>query len=301
MIKKDIIIKIGLAQTKPYLGQVKKNLKEALQIIGQAQRKGCDMVVFPELALTGYFLKDLFADVAIKQQGPESKALARASKKISVLIGCVEEGDDHRFFNAAYYFERGKLHGVHRKVYLPTYGLFDEARDLAPGDRIDIIQTRFGKLGVMICEDAWHPSVPYLLSLAGADYMAVISSSPIRGFAPGQAQADSVQLWSQIGISWARLLTTPLIYCNRTGVEEGISFGGGSYLVDARGRISAESKNRKPGLSLGRIVAQQTRAARISTPLLRDERPHLIAAELQRILVERGEAHANVGRPESSK
>jgi len=291
MAKKTPVFKIGLAQTKPSLGRVKNNLKEILKIIREADRKGLDLVVFPELALTGYFLKDLFADVAIRPEGPEAKALARASRKTSVLLGLVEEGEDYRFFNSAFYFEKGRLHGVHRKLYLPTYGLFDEARDLAPGDGVDIIETRFGRMGVMICEDAWHPSVPYLLGLAGTDFMVVISSSPVRGFAPGRGSADSVHDWYQIGATWARLLTTPLIYCNRTGVEEGISFGGGSYMVDARGKSIMEPQSRKAGLFQGRVLSDQTRAARIATPLLRDERPHLVAAELQRILKQRGGGH----------
>jgi len=280
--------RVGLVQSRPRLGRVQDNLESILEATRRGARMGCHLLVFPELALTGYFLKDLVPDVARSRKSPEVRALARASRGISFLVGLVEEAQDHRFYNAAFYFEGGKLRGVHRKIYLPTYGLFDEARDIAPGDRITCLPSRFGRLGVMICEDAWHPSVPYLLSLDGAEFMVILSSSPARGFPRGGKRALTTRFWGQIGAATAALTTTPLVYCNRVGTEEGMAFGGGSFGMDARGRSLLGLASRRTGIIPVQVRPSETRAARVAVPLLRDERPRLVLMELQRILDQRG-------------
>ena len=126
-------IVVALAQLAPRLGDLRANLARHLELLGEAAGQGADLVVFPELSLTGYFLKDLVTDSAVRLDGPELGALAAASRDVDAVVGCILEGDDHRFHNAAVYLAGGAVVHVHRKVYLPTYGLFDEARDLAAG------------------------------------------------------------------------------------------------------------------------------------------------------------------------
>src|ERR1019366_4781227 len=131
--RSDIVV--GLAQMAPRLGDLGANVSRHLELIGAAPAGGADLVVFPELSLTGYFLKDLVTETALRLDSPEIQALAEASREVDAVVGCILESDDHRFHNAALYLSGGAVVHVHRKVYLPTYGLFDEARDLAAGNR----------------------------------------------------------------------------------------------------------------------------------------------------------------------
>src|SRR5690606_31170911 len=130
-----------------------------------------DLLIFPELSLTGYVLQDLVPMVALKpvKTDPIFSHLFKASQKLDLVVGFVEEDRRNRFFISAAYLSKGELIHTHHKVYLPTYGLFDEGRFFAWGDSIKAFDTRFGRMGMLICEDFWHASPPYLLWLDGAD------------------------------------------------------------------------------------------------------------------------------------
>src|SRR5438128_12566271 len=109
------------------------------------------------------------------------RELGALSTDLDIVVGAVVEEPDHRYFNASLYFSNGELAHLHRKVYLPTYGMFDEQRYLAPGDRFRSFKTPFGRAGILICEDIWHLSSPYILSLEGADPIICPSGRPGRG------------------------------------------------------------------------------------------------------------------------
>src|SRR6202043_1594632 len=117
----DIVV--ALAQLAPRLGDVAANLDRHLELIEEAAAGGAALVVFPELSLTGYFLKDLVPEVALREQSDELQRLAAAASTIDVVAGCVLESEDTRFYNASLYLSGGRVHHIHRKVYLPTYGL----------------------------------------------------------------------------------------------------------------------------------------------------------------------------------
>ena len=156
-------LNIAIAQINTYLGDVEKNLDKHLSHICAAQ--GADLIVFPELSLTGYVLQDLVPSVALKPTSadPVFSTLLTASENIDIVVGFVDEDPRHRFYIAAAYLSQGEILHVHHKTYLPTYGLFDEGRFFAWGDKIRAFDTGFGKLGILICEDFWHASPPYLL------------------------------------------------------------------------------------------------------------------------------------------
>ncbi|HEX9079266.1 MAG TPA: nitrilase-related carbon-nitrogen hydrolase, partial [Desulfuromonadaceae bacterium] len=157
-----------LAQIKPKLGCVADNLALIEERIEAARQAKADLVIFPELALTGYFLKDLVPEVARRLDSPEIIRLRELSRGIAIAVGFVEVTDDYRFYNSALYLEDGEIRHLHRKVYLPTYGLFDEQRYLARGERFRAFDTRFGRMGMLICEDMWHLSASYILAMDGA-------------------------------------------------------------------------------------------------------------------------------------
>ncbi|MDH5507744.1 MAG: carbon-nitrogen hydrolase, partial [Anaerolineae bacterium] len=180
-------ITLALAQTDTRLGVIPANRDKHIEYAQQAHRQGADLLVFPELSLTGYMLQDLVPSVASRPapDDPTFGPLLKASQDLDIMIGFVEEDPRHRFYISAAYLSGGEVLHVHRKVYLPTYGMFDEGRFFAAGEQVRAFDTRFGRIGMLICEDFWHASPPYLLWLDGADLLLLQSASPGRGLKSG--------------------------------------------------------------------------------------------------------------------
>ena len=279
---------VALAQLAPRLGDVPTNLERHLAVAAEAVAHGAGMVVFPELSLTGYFLKDLTPEVALRRDAPELAALAARSLDIDILAGCVLETDDLRFHNAALLFGGGRLKHVHHKVYLPTYGIFDEQRYLAAGDRFRSVELAAGgaatpwRAGVLICEDMWHPSAAAVLARHGVDLLFCPSSSPGRGVTQGGA-LGTAHSYDAITRTYAQLFTAYVVYCNRVGYEDGIGFWGGSRVVAPDGSIVGEAAGAGEELIYHRLERGALRRARIAYPLLRDERNDVTDSETDRI------------------
>ena len=276
---------VALLQIKPKLGRIQDNLELITAQVEQAIACKADLAVLPELALTGYFLKDLVPEVALTLDSPELAHLARLSQQISLAVGFVEVTPDYQFYNSAAWFEGGQLRHLHRKVYLPTYGLFDEQRYLGRGDRFRAFDTSFGRIGLLVCEDMWHLSAPYLLAMDGATTLVCLSSSPGRGM--DTDELGTATAWRTLTSATARFLTCRVVYVNRVGYEDGVVFWGGSHLVNPSGEISAAAPEFEPSLTIGRFHDADLRRERINAPLLRDERLHLTLRELSRIEQER--------------
>jgi len=281
---------VAMAQIAPRLGDVATNLARHLGIIAEAQANGAGLVVFPELSLTGYFLKDLVPDVALRLQGDEIRALCEACTSVDACVGCVLESDDSRFYNAALYISGGGVRHIHRKVYLPTYGLFDEQRYLATGDRFRAFDMPLGmraggrpwRGGTVICEDIWHPSSLSLLARQRVDAFLCPSASPRRGVLRGEA-LGTAHSYDVMTRTYAQLFTAFFVYCNRVGYEDGINFWGGSRVVGPDGVPLADAAGADETLIYQRIERPALRRARIETPLLRDERHDVTDAETDRI------------------
>ena len=161
--------RVGVAQMNPALGDLDRNLGLHLEWVERAHRDGCDLVVFPELSLTGYVLEDLAYGVGMRLDDPRLAVLIEQSKSISIIVGFVEHTPDHQYRIASAYLEDGEIRYVHHKVYLVTYGLFDEGRYLAAGERVQAFNTKFGRQAILICEDLWHPSALVIAAADGAD------------------------------------------------------------------------------------------------------------------------------------
>ena len=278
-------VKVGLAQINPTLGNVQANLELHLETIAQAADQGVELLVFPELSLTGYRLRDLAFEVAIRPS-PKDAVFTRlldASRDMDLVVGFVETDRRQKFYISAAYLSRGEVLHVHRKVYLPTYGMFDEGRYFAWGDAVRAFDTRFGRIGVLICEDFWHVSPPYLLWLDGADILILTSSSPGRGLATEQ-KIGSARWVEHISQAYASIFTNFVIHTNRTGFEDGVNFWGGSTVYDPEGVLLAQGLHYEEGLVTARLDLNQLRRTRIRLPLLRDERVELTTRELRRIL-----------------
>jgi len=279
------MLNLALAQINTKLGKPKDNLQKHLTLVEQAKSQKVDLIVFPELSLTGYILQDLAHSVASRPtpQDPIFAPLIEASQEIDMVVGFVEEDQRSRYFISAAYLAEGKVLHVHRKVYLPTYGLFDEGRFFASGDEVRAFDTRFGRFGVLICEDFWHASPPYLLWLDGADLMLFISASPSRGLT-ADPQLESTHWVEHINQAYASLFTTFVASTNRVGYEDGINYWGGATVHNPSGNLIARGPYQEESLTITEIDLSELQHTRARLPLLRDERPELTFRELSRII-----------------
>jgi predicted amidohydrolase len=283
-------LRVGLAQLAPRLGDVDANLELADGWLRRATTEGAGLVAFPELALTGYLLSDLVPEVAMAASDPRLTALSRSAPGVLVAVGFVEETDDHRYANSAALLRDGALLGLHRKVYLPTYGLFDEGRFTRPGDRVRTQQVGepLGRIGLSICEDFWHASLPMLQAQDGATLLVNLAAGPAR--APGSAAGlQAIAGWHRMQSTYALLGTVGVAFCNRVGNEEGLTFWGGSRLLGADGSVIAEGPLYQEALVIGDLDTDDLRMQRYQLPLLADERLELVRRELDRIIAARAD------------
>jgi len=287
-LKVSKTLKVGLAQIAPRLGDVEANLAKHLDFVRRAKEEGVHLLCFPELSLTGYRLRDLVPQVAIRPspEHPYFAPLLEASRDLDLVVGFVEEDRRHRFYIAAAYLSEGRVLHIHRKVYLPTYGMFDEKRFLAPGDSIQAFDTSYGRAGLLICNDLWHVSAPYLLWLDGADILIFMSASPARGLTSGGDRMDSSRVVELANQAYAVFFTDFVIHCNRVGFEDGANFGGGSTVFGPGGQLIAQAPYFEESLTTAVLDLGELRRARIRLPLLRDERKELVLKELERIWAE---------------
>lgn len=278
-------LNLALAQINTKLGDVESNLEKHLDYIKQAQAQKADLVVFPELSLTGYVLQDLVATVAHRpvEEDGAFRHLLQASRSLDVVVGFVDEDPRHRFYIASAYLSGGRVLHVHHKLYLPTYGLFDEGRFFAPGDSVGAFDTRFGRVGLLICEDFWHASPPYLLWLDGADLLLFSSASPGRGLGD-EEKLESARWVEDVHRSYANLFASFIAHSNRVGYEDGLHFWGGATVFDPNGERLAQGPYFEEALTLVNLDLNQVRRTRARLPLLRDERTELVQKELNRIL-----------------
>jgi predicted amidohydrolase len=262
---------VGLGQIDSTLGALGPNLELHLEWIEKARQQGVELLLFPELSLTGYRLLHLTSRVALRlDDSQELQRLAEAAGDMTVVVGLVEEDGHGVLYNSAVLLRDGAISHVHRKLYLPTYGIFQEGRFFGPGKRLDLASFAGGGLGVLICEDLWHPHLARRLATGGGKLLAVISAGPGR-VGSGTAM-DSQEIWECLTRSTALVNTCWVLYCNRVGWEEGSFYAGGSHIVRPGGEIMARAPSLEEHLLVARLDLREVDRQRWRLPLLQSER-----------------------------
>jgi predicted amidohydrolase len=280
--------RVALAQVAPRLGDVESNLHIVVDRVRRAAGEGVALTVLPELALTGYILQDLVPEVSMRSDDPRLLGIGDEAPGMLVAVGFVEETEEHRYCNSVALVRDGELVGLHRKVYLPTYGLFDEGRFTRTGDRIrtHAAGEPIGRIGLSVCEDFWHASVPMIQALDGASLLVNVAAGPSR--APGSsAGLAAIAGWHKMQDTYALLGTVPIAFCNRVGNEEGLTFWGGSRLLGADGSVIVEAPLWEEAFVVGSLETDDLRMQRYGIPLLADERLELTRREIDRIIAAR--------------
>lgn len=274
---------IALAQIDSVPGDLSKNIQKHVEFVRKARDGGADLVVFPELSLSGYSIKDANWDVALRATDTVVlKPLLEESRDIAVILGCVEESEEFGIHNSAFYVHAGTARSVHRKTYLPTYGMFEEQRYFSPGKSVRAFDTPLGRLGVLVCEDLWHLPLPYLLAKDGAQAVIGIVASPTR-LSGEQEQLQNARINSEQHRAYARLLSTYMVSCNRVGFEDGVNFWGGSEVIGPSGEVVAQAKMFKEDIVFAEIDEHEVRRARRFSRHFLDDDPSLVGKELRRI------------------
>ena len=275
-------MKLAIVQTKPQKGEVEANLAEMGSVFAQlaAEDDPYDLAVFPEAALTGYFLEGAVYELAfdaatlahkIHAQWAGAPGAARAP--LDVVLGFYENASG-TYYNAAMYLRLEaagpQIVHVHRKMFLPTYGVFDEERFLSRGRRLDAFDTRFGRAAILICEDAWHAIMPTLAAVKGARFLVIPSASPGRGLAGSDGELESVARWRNLLAGYAMEHGVFVLYAGLAGFEGGKGMSGSSMVIDPFGNVLATLPALDAHILRARIDLGDVDVARASLPLLGD-------------------------------
>ncbi|OGD26874.1 MAG: hypothetical protein A2Y56_16290 [Candidatus Aminicenantes bacterium RBG_13_63_10] len=277
-------MRIVLAQIAPSLGNVRANFDLHLQEIDRARQEKADLILFPELSLTGYLLKDLAEGVALRPDtDPYFQELKTLSRDIGLVLGFVEEKERGLIYNSAALLAGGEILDVHRKVFLPTYGMFEEGKFFAPGRNFRVVPTPWGKAGLMICREFLSHGAHYLLLAQGVELTLAVSAAPGRGLSEAEDFATA-RMWEVMAEAMSYFSGSFIAYCNRAGYEDGIAFGGGSFIFDPFGRRLVKGRPAERERIVQDIDLEDIRRARTVMPFLRDDRPEIILNALRRVV-----------------
>jgi predicted amidohydrolase len=262
-------IKLALAQISSKRENKEENLQKIEEFTIKAKEQGADLVIFPELSLTGYVLHDQVYELAEVVPGPSTARVGELAKKTGmyIIFGMPELSGKTKatIFNTAVFVGPEGFIGKFRKMYLPTHSVFEEKRYFRPGYQTAVFNTPIGNIGLFICYDIFFPEVCRLTRLKGAELLVCISASPAvrRGYFEILTAARALEN------------TVFLAYVNLAGVEDGLQFWGGSRLVSPTGDLLAKANYDDEDLVICEVDYSDMRPAETFIPMLRDLRPEL--------------------------
>ncbi|WP_449461605.1 hypothetical protein PQ610_04280 [Tardisphaera miroshnichenkoae] len=273
-------VRIALAQIGPKMGDVAANFEKIRTYTEKALAAGADVVVFPELATAGYLSQGIFFDVAEKLSSG-LKALADVASGISVVLGLVEEDEMGNLYNSAMVLRNGEVVkgtwqgrkvSSYRKLYLPTYGMFEESRWFTPGSGVPVyeLDSREGsfKGAIVICEDYWQPLTIRIAALRGAQVIFAIASSP--------KTLQKPKMTHSLLVARAIENTSYVVFVNQAGSQDMVNFWGGSEIIDFEGNTVVSAPLREEALVVGDVDLYRERKYREINPMLKEERAEVI-------------------------
>ncbi len=307
-------MKTVIYQTDPILFELKHNLEDVIQKIHQGKDQGAQLIVFPELALTGYFVGQRYHELALRMDSTEIQELASATKGTAAVVGFIEESPSMNFYNSALVAMDGEILFAYRKLNLPNYGVFEERKFFSHGKQVPVFKLHGFTIAVFICNDLWHPSLPYLGVVQKADIFVTIFNSSQGSMG---TEFSNIESWGVINKFYSRIFGIYNICANRVGEEawrenvsmlavetanlsaaerasrqpqkETFSFWGGSEIVNPFGLQIAKAALYEQDVVSGEISRDLLRQKRILLPYLRGDDPFFTHRELQRILFGRGD------------
>ncbi len=299
-------MKVTICQTSPVLHDLQENLEKVISKIREGHEQGAQLVVFPELCLTGYFVGERYHEVALRLDSDEIRKLAAATKGTAAVVGFIEESPSMNFYNSALVAVDGSILFAYRKLNLPNYGVFEERKLFAPGKYVPVFKLHDLSVAVFICNDMWYPSLPYLGICQKADVFVTILNSSQGSMGD---EFSNIESWQIINAFYSRIFGVYNICANRVGEEspeerrtdseetakgatpkdaiKTYRFWGGSEIINPFGKTIATAKLYEPDEISGDISRDIRRKKKILLPYLRNDDPYFTHRELQRILYEK--------------
>ena len=275
-------MQVAVAQVESVPGDVDANLRKHLTVIDAALARGVDVLLFPELSLTGHGGGAHAVRVAMGRQHRVVADIARASGPMCTVFGFVEEGPGAQFYNAAVAVRDGSIVSLHRKVNLATYGRLDDGKHFAAGTRVDTFALdEQWRAGLLICADTWNPPLVHLAAVQGATVLIAPISSAIEAVG---AEFDNPQGWDLNLRFHALTYGMPVMMANRVGTEDDLKFWGGSRILSPFGRVIAQAEGRGEALVAATLDFDELRRARYLLPTVRDANLPLLGREIARII-----------------
>lgn len=274
-------MKLGMVQVAPVFGNVEANLNEMINIMRKHKGK-VDLLIFPELSLTGYDLKERLYDLALTTDSKEILQVCQASEELgmSVVFGFVEQGLGDQIYNSAMMIKDGQVCSVQRKLYPTTYGVFEEGKYFSKGKKVQVQSMGAFTTSMLICNDLWQPSLPHIAAHHHTSLLIGLINSPEGGLG---SQYSSSAGWETVGKFYASLYGCYVALVNRVGNENDISFYGHSKLIDPYGRIIAQCPYGEPSVQIAEIDPSFVREIRTLLPVIRDEDVHVTMRHYQEI------------------
>lgn len=280
------LMRIGLAQIDSVPGEIDDNLNNMRVYVSQAREQAVDLLVFPELSVSGYSLGQISEEVSsISPSDPRLRPLLDEAGGMSIVFGFHEDGG-MRTYNSAAYFEAGRLVHVHRKLYLPNYGAFEERKHFSPGQNMRAFNTELGTTAMLVCNDAWQPVLPFLATQDGAQILLIPTNSADIRF-PGSVNNDDY--WHVITQFHARMFQCVVVFVNRVGREGEFQFWGRSHITGPSGELIVEAPRSEPAMIVADIDLQEVRHQRRRVPLIKEARLGLLCREFDRLAQDGGD------------
>ncbi|HPC57119.1 MAG TPA: nitrilase-related carbon-nitrogen hydrolase [Caldisericia bacterium] len=274
-------IKISLAQINTKLGNINQNIKIHEKYIKKAIDEKSNLIVFPELSISGYYLQDGALEVSLKKE-KVLEIFYDLSQKIDISLGFPEIGEDSVTYISQIYLSKGKILHNHRKIYPPNHGMFDDLKFFGKGKEVKSFDTDFGKAGMLICRDFFHPSLALLHYLQNIELLILTSAIPVRG----SYRENGIGIYE----STEKLLSiyslrfhTFIVFVNRVGFEEGICFMGGSMAKDPSGKTILSLPLIKEDFESIEINFDEIKEEIFNLPLRREEEIDIILNNLKEI------------------
>lgn len=273
-------LRVGVAQIATIPGDIDANIDRHLQAMAVARERGADVLLFPELSLTGHGAGGETLQLARRRDGRVITRLGAAAGDLRVIVGFIEEGPAAQFYNSAVIVQNGAMRFLHRKINIATYGALEEGKHYATGRYVETFELdERWRAGLLICADAWNPALVYLTALHGATILFVPISSAVEALG---AEFDNPGGWDTTLRFYAQVYGLPVVMTNRVGCEDGLTFWGGSRILDPFGRELARAGDREEML-IADLSYEQVREARYRLPTVRDSNLALIVREIQRL------------------
>jgi predicted amidohydrolase len=285
-------MKVALAQIDPHPVDVDANMVVHRELIHEAVRERADLIVFPELSLTGDKLGPFIKDVSLTLESDPLVEICGLSQQIDIVVGLVERGVNlYDRFNSAFYFSQGALIHRHRKLFLVNYAVFEEGKHYVAGNNLQAFDTHLGRACMLICNDPWHAAMPYIAALDGAETLIVPANSA-RGTL--KQYLDIASTWEQMNRAYSATMGFYTVFVNRVGKRKDahgeFPYWGGSEIIGPRGEVVVKAPYDEEALVYGEVDLERVAEQRYQAPLIRDARLWIVQQEIERLAAKRSSA-----------